>query len=134
MDILNLLRAQWDRVLAWVALAVGALVLFLGFRGTSDAQHIVLQMPYVVSGGLGGLFLLGVAAMLWVSADLRDQWHEVNHLREAVEELAAQRDPVADAPTVVEAVPTNGEVAPATRPSGRRRKLTSEDGLVSSGR
>ncbi len=124
MDILKTLRAQWDRAAAWIALAVGVLLLYLGFRGTSDAQHIVLQMPYVVSGGLGGLFLLGVAAMLWVSADLRDQWHEVHHLREAVERLSEGSPQPSTEPVVNGVALAEEEGRPAR---ARRRKLVSSD-------
>jgi hypothetical protein len=36
------------------------------------------QIPYLISGGVGGLFFLGLGAMLWLSADLRDEWRRLD--------------------------------------------------------
>ena len=81
MDIVNFLRAQWDRALA-VAIALAAAVsLLLGYRGVSGTPHVAVQLPYIVSAGLFGIFLLTIAATLWVSADLRDEWRELRRLR-----------------------------------------------------
>jgi hypothetical protein len=41
-------------------------------------------MPYVVSGGLVGIFLLGLGGVMWLSADLRDEWRELARLERAV--------------------------------------------------
>ena len=83
MDLLTFVRNQWDRVGAWVAIAVGALLLVLGWLGVTNTPYTVEQIPYVVSGGLGGIFLLGVGAMLWISADLRDEWRKLEEIRQA---------------------------------------------------
>ncbi|HMC79090.1 MAG TPA: hypothetical protein VKO35_00895, partial [Acidimicrobiia bacterium] len=37
----------------------------------------------------GGLFLLGVGATLWHSADLRDEWRKLDRLEEKLDALAA---------------------------------------------
>lgn len=48
-----------------VALAGAALVvLVLSWRGTADIASVPRQVPYVVSGGFGGLALLGFAVGL----------------------------------------------------------------------
>jgi hypothetical protein len=39
-------------------------------------------MPYIASGGLGGIFLLGLGSTLWLSADLRDEWRKLDELGE----------------------------------------------------
>jgi hypothetical protein len=81
MDIMKYLRAQWDRALS-VAIAVAAAIsLLLGYRGVSGTPHVAVQLPYIVSAGLFGIFLLTIAATLWVSADLRDEWRELRRLR-----------------------------------------------------
>jgi len=72
------IRNQWDRVSAWVAVAAGAVALILGYVGVSGTLETGKQMPYVVSGGFAGLFLLGLGAMLWLSADLRDEWRKLD--------------------------------------------------------
>jgi hypothetical protein len=76
--------AQWDRVAAWVAVALGLLLLLIGWLGVSDTGYVFEQIPYVVSGGIGGLFLLGLGAMLWLSADLRDEWRKLDTLELAL--------------------------------------------------
>ena len=65
------LRNQWDRAGAWLCVIAGAVALVVGYFGVSMA----------------GLFLLGLGALLWVSADLRDEWRKLDaidrHLLEA---------------------------------------------------
>jgi hypothetical protein len=72
------LREQWDRVGAVVAVAAGAAMLLLGWAGVQGKIYPGQQMPYVVSGGLGGIFVLGIGAVLWLSADLRDEWRKLD--------------------------------------------------------
>ena len=81
MDIVNFLRAQWDRALAVTIALAAALSLLLGYRGVSGTPHVAVQLPYIVSAGMFGIFLLTIAATLWVSADLRDEWRELRKLR-----------------------------------------------------
>jgi hypothetical protein len=71
-------RNQWDRVGAWLCVIAGAVALLVGYVGVSDTLETGKQLPYVVSGGLFGLFLLGLGALLWVSADLRDEWRKLD--------------------------------------------------------
>jgi hypothetical protein len=80
MDLLTWIRNQWDRVGAWALVAIGGLFLILGWIGVSGTPYSFEQIPYVISGGLGGIFLLGVGAMLWISADLRDEWRKLDEL------------------------------------------------------
>jgi hypothetical protein len=85
MEFLNFLRLQWDRVLAWVAAIMAAVSLLLGYEGISKTPHVAEQLPYFISGGLIGIFFLGLGGMLWVSADMRDEWRELHAIRVAVE-------------------------------------------------
>lgn len=86
MELMNWLRAQWDRAGAALAILVGLSCLIIGYFGVSGNSYVAKQIPYVVSGGLGGIFLLGVGAMLWLSADLRDEWRELRGLRALLRE------------------------------------------------
>jgi hypothetical protein len=90
MDFLNFIRTQWDRVAAWVAVALGAVMLALGWTGVTSTPYAFEQIPYVISGGLGGIFLLGVGAMLWISADLRDEWRKLDEIARAQNAAADQ--------------------------------------------
>jgi hypothetical protein len=91
MEILTFIRAQWDRTGAVLAVLGGLVALVLGWIGVSTTGYVAEQLPYIASGGLIGLFLLGVGGVLWISADLRDDWRETRLLRlELRERLAAQ--------------------------------------------
>lgn len=79
-DIQLWLRYQWDRALAIVAILFGIVALLLGWLGASGTSHPAEQIPYVISGGLTGIFALGVGVMLWLSADLRDNWRKLDEL------------------------------------------------------
>jgi hypothetical protein len=64
----------------------GAITLFVGWLGVSDTAFTAKQLPYLASNGLGGLFLLGTGAMLWLSADLRDEWRKLDRIETAIRE------------------------------------------------
>ncbi|HEX9684066.1 MAG TPA: hypothetical protein VGA13_13360 [Acidimicrobiales bacterium] len=82
MDHRQLARAHWDRLGAWFAIIIGALLLVAGWVGASGEELPAGQLPFLISGGLGGLLLVGVGAMLWLSADLRDEWRKLDELDE----------------------------------------------------
>ncbi|MCW2499671.1 MAG: hypothetical protein JWN87_1347 [Frankiales bacterium] len=83
---MKLLRTQWDRCAAVAAVVVGLLALLIGWIGVSGTEFLAEQMSYVASGGLFGIFALGVGAALWLSADLRDEWRKLD----SVEHLLAE--------------------------------------------
>jgi hypothetical protein len=85
VDILTFVRAQWDRVLAVVAVAGALITLIAGWVGISGTAHVAEQLPYVISCGIAGLIYITIAATLWLSADLRDEWRELRILRLAHE-------------------------------------------------
>ena len=66
--VLTWVRVQWDRAAAIALFAAGLVSLLVGWIGISDTPHIAAQMPYVISGGLLAIFLLGAAVALWLSA------------------------------------------------------------------
>lgn len=103
MDLLKLLRAHWDRAGAVAALVSGVVALALGYAGVSRTPFTAEQIPYIVSGAVAGVFLLGVAATLYLSADLRDEWRKLDDVDERLARLE-ERIPAASA----EAPPSNG--------------------------
>lgn len=116
MELLNWARAQWDRVAAWVAVALGALAVILGWVGVTGTPYTFEQIPYIISGGLGGLFLLGVGAMLWISADMRDEWRKLDELVRLQDAAVLQPSPPAG-------VQDDQEVAPATTPGSNGKRV-----------
>lgn len=81
----KLLRAQWDRATAVVALLIGLLALLLGYVGISGEAFVARQLPFIISGGLFGIFMLGVAAVSWITAAMRDEWRELRLIRTLLE-------------------------------------------------
>ncbi len=76
--------------LALVAGVVGAVALLIGYFGVSDTLDPAKQLPYLISGGIGGLFLLGLAAALLFSADLGATRADIAQLRDSVADLSDQ--------------------------------------------
>lgn len=93
--VLTILRSQWDRVGALVALLLGGLALLNGWFGVSGTGLTSEQIPYILSGGLVGLFLFGIAAVLWLSADLRDEWRMLADLDEHLVSVEARLESLA---------------------------------------
>jgi hypothetical protein len=91
-----LLRAEWDRALGILLIAVGGVGLLLGYRGVAESVFVGQQLAYVVSGGLGGLFLGAIGVGLLVSADLHDEWRKLDRI-----ESAMRGDVVPDATDVL---------------------------------
>jgi hypothetical protein len=85
-DIVERLRDP-RLVLALVAGIAGAIAVFVGYFGVSGTLDPAQQLPYLVSGGVGGLFLLG--ATLLFSTDFSATRNEVRQLREEIAELRA---------------------------------------------
>jgi hypothetical protein len=90
MDIAKWLRLQWDRAGAWVCAIAGAVSLIIGWIGVSGSGYPAEQNAYIISNGIGGMFLLGLAGSLWVSADLRDEWRKLDRLEAALRDLGAK--------------------------------------------
>lgn len=120
MNLYRYLRAQGDRALAVAFALAGALVLLLGYLGTRDAVLVEEQLPYLVSGGFVGIFLLALGAVLWLSADLRDDWRELRGLKQQVARLADAEErrgrPVPGAEPIAVAPARPAEAAHARRP------------------
>jgi hypothetical protein len=86
MDVVKWLRLEWDRVAAWVLVVGGVVALIVGWIGVSGTAYSAEQLPYIISGGVGGVILIAVGAALWLSADLRDEWHKLDRIEEAIRE------------------------------------------------
>lgn len=112
MDLNRWIRNEWDRALALVMGIAGLIALLVGWLGVSDEVLPAAQIPYLASGGMLGLFLLGAGATLWLSADLRDEWRKLDdvatEIHEAAELLAARDAQPAESSS-------NGTHAPARR-------------------
>lgn len=95
MDLKQWLRSNPDRAAAWVLAGLGALVLFFGWQGVSTTEFPAEQLPYIISGGVGGALMIGFGATLLISADLRDEWRKLDRIERR---LAHSSDLPADEP------------------------------------
>ena len=101
--------------LALVAAVAGGVALLIGYFGVSGTLDPAKQLPYLISGGIGGLFLLGLAAALLFSADLGATRADIARLQDTVEELSEQ---IADLQASLDEAAT----PPAARPPGGPRQ------------
>lgn len=88
MELGTWFRLAWDRVVAVTLIALGMLALLLGWVGVSGEALPGKQLPYIISGGIAGVFILGLGALFWVSGDLRDQWTKLDMIQDALNRLA----------------------------------------------
>lgn len=93
MDLKQWTRKNPDRVGAWVLVILGALALWRGWEGVSTTEYPAEQLPYIISGGIGGALLVAFGATLLLSADLRDEWRKLDRIERR---LAAAEDDAAD--------------------------------------
>ena len=91
MDLRRWMRNQLDRTAALLLAAAGLVAIFIGWLGVSSSLLPSQQIPYLASGGLLGLFLLGAGATIWLSADLRDEWRKLDELVGEVREASSRQ-------------------------------------------
>jgi hypothetical protein len=114
MNFMRWARVHWDRVGGAALIGLGGVFILVGWNRVSGEALTAQQIPYVISGGIGGLFLLAVGAMLWLSADLRDEWRKLDSIEQR---LPAREDGAAD----VDDPFASGQVDERLNGSARRR-------------
>jgi hypothetical protein len=85
MEFLNWIRLQWDRALAVALALAGVVVLVIGWVRISGTGYVAKQLPVLISAGFAGVLLVGAAGVLWLSADLRDEWRELRAVRKRLD-------------------------------------------------
>lgn len=91
--------------LGWLLIAAGAAALVVGWLGVSREVLVARQLPYVLSGGLGGVALVIVGAVLVAGHDQR----------RLADRLDAMDDRIADLHAVLL---VDGQVATEPRANG----------------
>ena len=84
MNLVHLAKKQWDRSSAIVLTVIGVIALLGGWLGVRGTPVLAEQTRYIVSGGIGAVFFLGVGATLWLSADLRDEWRKLDRIEQSL--------------------------------------------------
>lgn len=110
-------RFRDPRVTAGIVLVVaGAIALFAGYWGVSGTVDPGRQLPYIISGGIGGLFLLGCGVACFFSSELADLRLEQRESLTLVRELHAEIAKLNASPMPPSAPEqTNGARPPRTR-------------------
>jgi hypothetical protein len=90
------LQARWRTIVAWVSIGAGAVAIFIGWLGVSAQTIVAKQLPYLISGGVGGIVLVGAGVGLLVAEDLRAERARIGRLEAEILEvrdlLRAQSD------------------------------------------
>jgi hypothetical protein len=100
-------------VIGWVLLALSALFILIGWIGVSGTPIVAKQIPYVVSGGIAGVFLAVFGAYFLGTEELRKDSGRLDRLERMVHELhdaLLTRDDAPSRPAATEhAEPANGQ-------------------------
>lgn len=87
MDVKRWLRANWDRAAAWFCVVLGVVFLFIGWEGVSKSAYPAEQLPFILSGGIGGALMVALGATLLISADLRDEWQKLDRIEKKLDQV-----------------------------------------------
>ncbi len=60
--------------------------MIVGYLGVRNQNDIVLQAPYFISGGVGGLALLGLGALALIQYQMRQQARRFAEVTESLDE------------------------------------------------
>ena len=102
----------------WILAAVGVVVIIVGWYGVSGQALVAKQLPYLISGGLGGVALVGIGAAIISAERRRQDTGRIERLEEMVGELRAVLLAHSDAPTDVVGSPRSpGAAGARTGPS-----------------
>ena len=102
-------------VWGWLLVGVGLLLVLMGYLGISRESLVAKQLPYLISGGILGLALVGFGAMLVGTEDLKRTQERIDHLEDLVADLHAVLLSRPDAPPIS----SNGESAGQQAPSSK---------------
>jgi len=73
-----------------VLTVAGLIVVLVGYLGVRDESHIELQLPYVISGGIGGLALMGLGALVLIQYQMRLQARRFAEMTDTLDEWKEQ--------------------------------------------
>jgi hypothetical protein len=86
----------------------------------ANSPFVSVQLPYIISGGFGGLLLCGGGIALLVMSDLRDEWRKLDRIEAAI--LGHWVQVPSDAPNHTAAEPAPGPAPADHAPTGALRR------------
>lgn len=102
--------ATWP-LAGWIVAGIGLIFIIAGYLGISREALVAKQMPYLVSGGIGGIALVGAGAALIRMDELRTQRKRIDELEAMVRDLHGVLLAHPDAPVAETAVSGNGHTS-----------------------
>lgn len=75
--------------LGWALLVLGAIAIFLGWYGVSGQALTAKQLPYLISGGVSGIALVLVGAVVLATGTLRREMSRLDRVERKVDDLYA---------------------------------------------
>ncbi len=106
------------KALAAALTIAGLVTVLVGYLGVRDESHIELQLPYLISGGLGGLVLMGLGALVLIQYQMRIQARRFAEMTDSLDEWKEQA--LAELRGFLEGAEIDVEVLTPTT-NGRRR-------------
>jgi len=76
--------SPWVPLLGVTIGVAGLVLVLIAYVNVADSTEVELQIPYLVSGGIGGLFALGVAATTIVARELRLDNERLRNVEEGI--------------------------------------------------
>jgi len=103
--------------LGWILIGFGALLMLLGYFGVSRESLPAKQIPYLVSGGIGGMFLAVLGSYFLGTQELRKDSGRLDKLEQMVTELhqSLLRRPDAPDLTALTRSTNGGSTSPARK-------------------
>ena len=108
-------------VWGWALVGLGFIFVLVGYLGISREALVAKQLPYLISGGIGGIALVGLGAMLVGTEDLKRTQERIDKLERLVDDLHAVLLTRPDAPAFGALGSANGEVGDAEAATDPRR-------------
>ncbi len=115
---------RWSKlggVVGIVYCVAGFFLIFLGWNGAASNDREPAQIPYLISGGIGGLGLVVVGSALIVAHSLRADRVElrgaIDDLRDAIAERGAPTGPASDEALAAHRAGSPTPVPPADDPA-----------------
>ena len=107
------------RLAAGVCTAVGAVAVLAGYLGVRNTSDVALQIPYLLSGGVGGLTLVGLGALGFINYQQRVQARNNARLLEELdawkESALAEVRRFLEGTEIEVSVEAPGQLLPSTR-------------------
>jgi hypothetical protein len=129
-DLGRFLRAEWDRLAGYGCVAAGVVLLIAGFVGVRTSADVIDEISYLVTGGIGSIFLLGVGATLLLSADLHDDFRKLHRVEEKLDRI--ERLLLAEHPELLDRA-GEGQLKPPHRADGDHAAHSASAAAVGAG-